>query len=101
LYQNFYGSISDLNYFSIFSPRQTTYLIRRTVFSAAALSHAGIDPVGARALPYYEHRVKVICVSEDKKTPNTPIEILKEALRDAEFHHMKMIEKKIAHLELG
>jgi rubrerythrin len=67
---------------------------------------------------------------EVKKTPHTPIEILKEALRkeqssydfyndllqqstvdfmsdileelrDAEFHHMKMIEKKIAHLELG
>jgi rubrerythrin len=69
-------------------------------------------------------------MNEDKKTPHTPIEILKEALRkeqssytfyndmlqqstvdfmsdileelrDAEFHHMKMIEKKIAHLELG
>jgi rubrerythrin len=69
-------------------------------------------------------------MNEDKKTPHTPIEILKEALRkeqisytfyndllqqstvdfmsdileelrDAEFHHIKMIEKKIAHLELG
>ncbi len=69
-------------------------------------------------------------MSEDKKTPHTPIEILQaalrkeqssyafyddmlqqstvgfvsdilEELRDAEFHHMKMIEKKIAHLELG
>ncbi|MBN2108246.1 MAG: ferritin-like domain-containing protein [Deltaproteobacteria bacterium] len=69
-------------------------------------------------------------MNEEKKTPHTPIEILKEALRkeqssytfyndmlqqstvgfvsdileelrDAEFHHMKMIEKKIAHLELG
>jgi rubrerythrin len=69
-------------------------------------------------------------MNEDKKTPHTPIEILKDALRkeqisytfyndllqqstvdfmsdileelrDAEFHHIKMIEKKIAHLELG
>lgn len=69
-------------------------------------------------------------MNEDKKTPHTSIEILKEALRkeqisytfyndllqqstvdfmsdileelrDAEFHHIKMIEKKIAHLELG
>ena len=69
-------------------------------------------------------------MNEVKKTPHTPIEILKEALRkeqisytfyndllqqstvdfmsdileelrDAEFHHIKMIEKKITHLELG
>ena len=69
-------------------------------------------------------------MSEDKKTPHTPIEILNaalrkeqssyafyeyllqqstvgfvsdllEELRDAEFNHMKMIEKKISALERG
>jgi rubrerythrin len=69
-------------------------------------------------------------MSEDKKIPHTPIEILNaalrkeqnsyafyedlleqstvgfvtdllEELRDAEFHHMKMIEKKIGALERG
>ena len=69
-------------------------------------------------------------MNEDKKIPHTPIEILQaallkeqnsyafydellqqstvgfvsdllEELRDAEFHHMKLIEKKIGALERG
>ncbi len=79
---------------------------------------------------HYEHQEKGLTMSEVKKTPHTPIEILQAALlkeqssyafydemlqqstvgfvsdlleepRDAEFHHIKMIEKKIGALERG